>query len=146
MAKKSSAIQYSNEMQKVVDKLGLKEENVLYLNITKPHLDRILSGEKKVEFRELSDYYLKKVAFFNSKKEYIGDKPITHILFQNGMTNPPKRALVEMKQNIDKYEKVQNPEDPTTQFVLKEAEKEGFEINDEYLAFILGDVVFREFC
>lgn len=47
MAKKSNKIQYSNEMQKVVDKLGLREENVLYLNITKPHLDRILSGEKK---------------------------------------------------------------------------------------------------
>ena len=79
MAKK---IQYSPEMKKVIDELGLKDENIMYVNIIREPLERILSGEKTVEFRELSDFWLKKVANFNSKSEYINDKPITHILFQ----------------------------------------------------------------
>jgi len=64
MAKK---IQYTPEMKKVIDELGLKDENIMYINIIREPLERILSGEKTVEFRELSDFWLKKVANFNSK-------------------------------------------------------------------------------
>lgn len=143
MAKK---IQYSPEMKKVIDELGLKDENIMYVNIIREPLERILSGEKTVEFRELSDFWLKKVANFNSKGEYINDKPITHILFQNGMDKPPlaKRALVEMKYNIDKEEEIENPDSPKTQYILREAEKEGFAPDDTYLAIVLGKVIFRE--
>lgn len=143
MAKK---IQYSPEMKKVIDELGLKDENIMYVNIIREPLERILRGEKTVEFRDLSDFWLKKVANFNSKGEYVSDKPITHILFQNGMDKPPhaKRALVEMKYNIDKEEKIENPDSPKTQYILKEAEKEGFAPDDTYLAIALGKVIFRE--
>ena len=116
MAKK---IQYSPEMKKVIDELGLKDENIMYVNIIREPLERILSGEKTVEFRELSDFWLKKVP-------------------------NAKRALVEMKYNIDKEEKIENPDSPKTQYILREAEKEGFAPDDTYLAIALGKVIFRE--
>lgn len=143
MAKK---IQYSPEMKKVIDELGLKDENIMYVNIIREPLERILSGEKTVEFRDLIDYWLNKVAVFNRKGEHIDDKPIKYILFQNGMDPFPhsKRALVKFKDYLVKYEKVENPNSPTTKYVLEEAKKEGFAPGDTYLALMLGEVVFRE--
>lgn len=43
MAKKT---QYSPEMKKVIDELGLKDENIMYVNIIREPLERILRGEK----------------------------------------------------------------------------------------------------
>lgn len=143
MAKK---IQYSPEMKKIIDELGLKDENIMYVNIIREPLERILRGEKTVEFRDLSNFWLKKVAVINSKNEHVDDKPIKYILFQNGMDKLPnaKRVLVKFKDYRAKYEKVENPNDPITKIVLKEAQKEGFKKDDTYLALLLGDVVFRE--
>lgn len=143
MAKK---IQYTPEMKKVIDQLGLKDENIMYINIIREPLERILSGEKTVEFRDLIDFWLNKVAIFNHKGEHIDDRPIKYVLFQNGMDPFPysKRALVKFKDYLVKYEKVENPTAPLSKYVLKEAKKEGFAPDDTYLAIMLGEVVFRE--
>lgn len=162
----------SEKLQKVVTELGLKKENILYMNIQRPFLERILSEEKKVEFRDLSEYWLKKVNNYDKKTlDCIGAKPIKYILFQNGMSNiDAPRVLVELKNVIEKWAKDNkgNPVEIITRdrredrdsfrytieesrvkysHIFKEAEFEGFDINDEddeFLALELGKIVYRE--
>lgn len=166
------AIKMSEKLQKVVKELGLKEENILYMNIQRPFLERILSEEKKVEFRDLSEYWLKKLNNYDKKTlACIGAKPIKYILFQNGMNaESAPRALVESKNVIEKWSKDDkgNPAEVITRDrredrdsfrytieegkakyprVFQEAEFEDFDINDEdeeFLALELGKIVYRE--
>ena len=51
---------YSESMQSYMDANNIDPKRVCYLTIAKVHLERIVRGEKTVEFRDLSDHYLKK--------------------------------------------------------------------------------------
>ena len=160
----------SEKLQKVVAELGLKEENILYMNIQRPFLERILSEEKKVEFRDLSEYWLKKLNKYDKEGQWVDRKPIKYILFQNGMKNEGSpRVLIELKNTVEKWQKeAQDPPEITSRdkredrdsyrytiaegkakypHIFKEAEYEGFDINDdeeEFLALELGKIVYRE--
>lgn len=166
------AIKMSPKLQEVVTKLGLKEENILYMNIQRPFLERILSEDKKVEFRDLSEYWLKKLNNYNKKNwSFESPKPVKYILFQNGMKNEGSpRVLVELKGVLEKYAKDDNgnPAEVITRDkredsdsyrytieegklkypqIFEEAEFEGFDTNDleeEFLAFELGKIVYKE--
>lgn len=162
------AIKMSEKLQAVVKELGLKEENILYMNIQRPFLERILSEEKKVEFRDLSEYWLKKLNNYNKDKSYKNRKPIKYILFQNGMKNEGSpRVLVEYVRQIEKWGKTDkepaevingtlendksrmNVKEAKEKYprVFQEAEYEGYDINDdeeEFLALELGKIVYRE--
>ncbi len=159
------AIKMSEKLQAVVKELGLKEENILYMNIQRPFLERILSEEKKVEFRDLSEYWLKKLNNYNKDLSAKSVKPIKYILFQNGMkAEGAPRALVELKGQFHKYEAFKDEPrefiNPSLEagkrsftigkakveypHIFKEAEYEGFEENDEWLALELGKIVYRE--
>lgn len=138
------AVKFSGKMRQVVEELGLKEENILYLVMIQHHFDRIRSGEKVVEFRDYTDFYTKRLCEVKGG-EVVGDKPITHVLFQvgtkgNGMA---PRMLVEMKGYRAKEANVPAETD-LGKFIVKEAEKEGFSDADEYIGIALGRVVCEE--
>lgn len=162
------AIKMSEKLLVVVEKLGIKEENILYMNIQRPFLERILSEEKKVEFRDLSEYWLKKLNNYNKDKSYKSRKPIKYILFQNGMKSEgAPRVLVEYIRQVEKWGKdANNPaeiisnctNDEKYRMTIKEgkekysnvfieAEREGFDVkddNEEFLALELGKIIYRE--
>ncbi|MDR1652504.1 MAG: hypothetical protein LBS01_02410 [Prevotellaceae bacterium] len=129
-------IKFSKEMQAKVDELGLKPENIVYLPIAQRHLKRIVDGSKKVEFRERSAFYQDK--FYDYKKEV--EKPVTHILFQGGYNPDSPRVLIEF---IKYGEHVKNAK-INSPIGAKEAEIEGFTLEDEYIGLILGEVVCKE--
>lgn len=138
--KKKKHMNYSAELQNVIDDLGLKKENILYLPIAQVHLDRIREGSKTIEFREPSDFYLRKLAKFDKDGNFIEMKPLTHILFQGGYNPESPRMLIEFTNVLEKFEKVENPEEPETIKLLAEAEKEGFSSEDVYLGLFLGKI------
>lgn len=136
---------FSPELKKKIDELGLKKENILFLTIQRDPLNRILAGSKTVEFRELSNYYIKKLCVMKDGVD-VADKPITHILFQNGYSMTVPRALVEFETYFGKYSHNDDikENDSLTLRALREAEIEGFEPEDQYIAIFLGEPVFVE--
>lgn len=138
------AVKFSSKMRQVIDHLAIRDENILYLNVMRQHFDRIRSCEKVVEFRDYTDFYTKKLCEVR-RGEVVGDKPITHVLFQAGMKGDGKapRMLVEMKGYRAKEAHV-SAETDLGRFIVKEAEKEGFSDADEYIGIALGRVVCEE--
>ena len=85
---------YSDRMQAYMAENGIDAKGVVYLTIAREPLERIVSGDKTVEFRDLSDHYIKK--FFKVEGDaVVGLKPFTHVLFQAGYSATSPRALVE---------------------------------------------------
>lgn len=134
---------YSEAMKAYMDANNINPKNVLYLPIAQVHLRRIASGEKIVEFREDSDFYLKK--FYNvANNEITTLKPITHMLFQGGYSPTSPRVLVQF---VDCKVKEPNAGDPITEIgwvMDREALREGFEPEDGWLGIALGKVEFVE--
>ncbi len=127
----------------------IKKENIMYLPIAEPFFSRILNGAKKVEFRALTDFYLRKLMKIGKNGEDLGDKPIKYVDFRNGYKNASEcpRILVELKdwfvrdQSIPKEQRTRKIE-PSVQ---KEIQKEGFDDEtDEFIAFVLGGVVAKD--
>ncbi|MFJ1411707.1 hypothetical protein [Capnocytophaga canimorsus] len=161
------AIKMSPKLQEVVTKLGIKQENILYINVLRPFFERILSEEKKVEFRDLSEWWLKKINNYDKKTlAFVSPKPVKYILFQNGMSNAEApRLLIELVNPVQKWAKDgkgnpaevinNNLPNETRKMtisegkvkypqIFKEAEYEGFKKDDEWLAFELGKIVYKE--
>lgn len=132
---------YSSEMQATVDSLGIKDENVLYLPIARVHLDRIRSKEKRVEFRDATWFYLKKLCKFDKNDNFVEEKPITHILFQAGYNAQSPRLLVSIK---DWFVKEAGSKAESKAEYMPDAEYEGFTYEDEYLALVVGDLLHEE--
>ena len=52
---------YTPELQEKITQLGLQKENILYLTIQNVYLHDIRTGQKNVEYRDLTDFYLIKM-------------------------------------------------------------------------------------
>lgn len=134
---------YSESMQSYMDANNIDPKRVCYLTIAKVHLDRIVRGEKKIEFRDLSDHYLKK--FFEiSGDEVTGVKPFTHVLFQVGYSADAPRALVEFNGAGTKEAEQKSPLTERGKRAYAEAEAEGFTLDDEWIGIELGQVCISE--
>jgi hypothetical protein len=85
----------------------MSENKVLKLTLKKKWFDMILSGEKKEEYREVKDFWMKRIvgvkgcgtSYNFSILNNIGNKCIeyTHIEFTNGYGAKMPRILVECK-------------------------------------------------
>jgi hypothetical protein len=118
---------------------GIDAKSVVYLTIAREPLERIISGDKTVEFRDLSDHYLKKL--FKVEGDAVVDvKPFTHVLFQAGYSATSPRALVEFQDAGAKEESQKAPVSPMGKRMFAEAEVEGFTVDDEWVAIALGKV------
>jgi hypothetical protein len=88
---------YTPELQSKIDELALKKENILYLKMKNEYWHEIRVGEKDVEYRDVTDFYLSKLFSKDKAKNYAEMKPITHILFQGGYNADSPRMLIECK-------------------------------------------------
>ena len=52
---------YTPELQSKIDELALKKENILYLTMKNEYWHEIRVGEKDVEYRDVTDFYLSKL-------------------------------------------------------------------------------------
>lgn len=155
---------YSAKLQKKIDQLAIQKENVLYLPIAMEHLNRIRNKSKTVEFRTLSDFYLRKINKYDKQHQFVAAKPLKYVLFQGGYNADSPRLLVELKDPVEKYnayenlpaeiinsklqdgKRVMTIEEGKKKYpnIFKEAMVEGFMEDDEFLALQLGDIVFEE--
>ena len=130
---------YSDLMQAYMAENDIDAKAVVYLTIAREPLERIVSGDKTVEFRDLSDHYIKK--FFAVEGDaVVGVKPFTHVLFQAGYSATSPRALVEFQDAGAKEESQKAPVSPMGKRMFAEAEVEGFTVDDEWVAIALGKV------
>ena len=130
---------YSDRMKAYMAENGIDAKGVVYLTIAREPLERIISGDKTVEFRSLSDHYLKKL-FMVEGDTVVGVKPFTHVLFQAGYSATSPRALVEFQDAGAKEESQKAPVSPMGKRMFAEAEVEGFTVDDEWVAIALGKV------
>lgn len=130
---------YSDRMKAYMAENGIDAKSVVYLTIAREPLERIISGDKTVEFRDLSDHYIKK--FFKVEGDaVVGVKPFTHVLFQAGYSATSPRALVEFNGAGTKEAEQKTPLTERGKKVYAEAEREGFAVDDEWLGIELGKV------
>lgn len=130
---------YSDRMKAYMAENGIDAKAVVYLTIAREPLERIVSGDKTVEFRDLSDHYIKK--FFEVEGDaVVGVKPFTHVLFQAGYSATSPRALVEFAGAGTKEADQKSPLTERGKRVYAEAEREGFTEDDEWLGIELGKV------
>ena len=136
---KNKLMNYSVKMQAYMAENGIDAKKVVYLTIAHDPLERILSGAKTVEFRDLSDHYIKKF-FVVEGDAVVGAKPFTHVLFQAGYSATSPRALVEFAGAGTKEAEQKSPLTERGKHAYAEAEREGFTEDDEWLGIELGKV------
>lgn len=134
---------YSDRMKAYMAENGIDAKAVVYLTIAREPLERIVSGDKKVEFRDFSDYYVKKLLVV-SDDEVVDAKPFTHILFQAGYSSTAPRALVEIADIKIKLPEDTAPQSAVGKAMYAEAEVEGFEIDDAWIGISIGAVLLSE--
>lgn len=88
---------YSKQFQDKIDELGITKDDWLYLPIKNEYLHEIRSGQKNVEYRELSEHYLQKLFVKDSKGQYGKLKDKTHLLLQGGYNADSPRMLIQLK-------------------------------------------------
>lgn len=88
---------YSKQFQDKIDELGITKDDWLYLPIKNEYLHEIRSGQKNVEYRELSEHYLQKLFVKDSKGQYGKLKHKTHLLLQGGYNADSPRMLIQLK-------------------------------------------------
>ncbi|MBK0383319.1 hypothetical protein I5M32_10140 [Pedobacter sp. SD-b] len=88
---------YGPRLQEIIKQLGLAKENILYLTINNSFLHDIRLGEKNVEYRDLTDFYLQRFFKKDGKGNYTIPKNITHLLLQGGYLSNSPRMLVQLK-------------------------------------------------
>jgi len=136
---------FPEKLQEIIEKNGIKKENILFLRIAGVHLKRIADGSKVVEFRELKDYYLSRLQVKDKNGDFVKLKPLTHILFQGGYNPDSPYMLIEMTDwhtNSAEGDIGYFPEEMA--FLKREAEKEGFGPEDEYIGLFLGKILYSQ--
>lgn len=82
------------------------EKKVLTLSVKKEWFDKIVSGEKKEEYREIKPYWIKRlttnceVVYDVEAETYCGKvlyRPYTHVLFINGYGDDKPRVEKEIE-------------------------------------------------
>jgi hypothetical protein len=106
------------------------KEPELILIIDTQNFNEILDGSKKEDYRELSDFYAKKL-MVKKDGEYVGFKPIDKVCFALGYVSTRKLMTVEVKSiNIDRF----------LNFI-----PEGFQRGDEVFTIELGKIIDKNF-
>ena len=90
-------LKLSPELQKVTDDLGVSNEEICFMTISKDNLDDMRSGIKNVEYRDNSAYWNEKFFIADRAGNVSLKKNYTHLLFQNGYNPDSPRVLIELK-------------------------------------------------
>lgn len=122
---------YSKELQEKIDELGLVKENILYMTIANEFLHAIRIGEKNVEYRDLTDFYLKKLFKRDKSGNYSEMKPIKYLLLQGGYSATSPRMLVELKGWVIKGKNYPN-----------DLVRDNYPIYDDSINLLLGEIAY----
>lgn len=125
-------MQYAPALLATINSLGLAKENILYLTIQNVFLHEIRIGEKNVEYRDLTPFYMAKLFKKGKNGALTTPKPITHLLLQGGYSLHSPRLLVELK-GWDINGNV---------FPHQDIKLDGHACYDECINLILGKVVY----
>jgi len=71
--------------------------NELYLVLQKKWFDMILSGEKKEEYRDFTEYYVSRLGVLDKDGELIDTKKFDTVRFQLGYRKNAPQIVVECK-------------------------------------------------
>ena len=107
----------------------IDKKEVLYLTIMKVFFDQIINGEKTKEYREPTDYWIRRLFVVEGDK-VLRLKPFRYVRLCVGYHKDREEALVEIK-NIGFYEFINDIPD-------------GFEKGDKSLVIELGEVVSKK--
>lgn len=158
----------SNAIKDALHGHQLEETDLLCLQISDEVLDRIVAGRKRVDFRELTDYYEQLLfpGFDESLPSTRLPKPYRVALFQSTSPEGTRSTLVRLPQihfndeERRRYDRSESPviidyygtdEDETEVMadivgdeIAQEAYNEGLEDGDPFYAILLGEVLLDE--
>lgn len=161
-------INLSSEMREALDEHDLREKDLLHLPISDEDLDRIVAGHKRVDFRDLTEYYDQKLFPPYDEKELATSiaKPYKAVLFQSGEGEGARRTLVTLPQiaftgeESELYHRSESPviidyygdeypeecamADIVGDEIAQEAFNEGLDDSDQFFAILLGEVLLDE--
>ena len=158
----------SNAIKDALHGHQLEETDLLCLQISDEVLDRIVAGRKRVDFRELTEYYEQLLfpSFDESLPSTRLPKPYKVVLFRSTSPEGTRSTLVRLPQihfndeERRRYDRSESPviidyygtdEDETEVMadivgdeIAQEAYNEGLEDGDPFFAILLGEVLLDE--
>lgn len=93
---------YSPALEAFITEKNISKKEILYLTILNSFLQDIRNGDKNVEYRDLTDFYLQRFFKKNAQGKYAEPKKITHLLLQCGYSANSPRMLIQLN-GIDKF-------------------------------------------
>lgn len=112
---------------------------ILYLQIKKEHLDKILSREKLKEFREIRPKNAKKYCLFEENGELIGPVLYDAIQFYNGYD--PSRPELLIKINESEINLIEDEQGELITYI-----EDGVEYIESEAVYTLGEIICKKNC
>lgn len=75
----------------------IDKKDVLYLTIKKVFFDQIISGDKTEEYRDPTDYWIRRLMYVDKNDNVTGFKPFKYVRLCVGYNKDREEALVEIK-------------------------------------------------
>jgi superfamily II DNA or RNA helicase len=120
---------YSTALEAIIAQKNISKNELLYLTIKNEFLDEIRKGEKNVEYRDLTEFYLQSFFGKDAKGKYTESKKLTHLLLQGGYSANSPRMLVQLKGIV--INKAKYPVNLNTQ---------AFDCYQDCINLLLGDI------
>ena len=94
--------------------------NELYLVLQKKWFDQILSGEKKEEYRDFTEYYVSRLGVLDKDGELIDTKKFDAVRFQLGYRKNAPQIVLECKDVLIEVDEDNSDEitDENSNFVI----------------------------
>jgi hypothetical protein len=92
----------------------MTNEKILHLTLKKVWFDKIKSGEKKEEYREIKHYWIKRLYVLYM----VRPKDFDYVVFRNGYSKNAPTVKVEFK-GIDRAYNIETPIGKGDYFVIK---------------------------
>ncbi|MCT3674453.1 ASCH domain-containing protein [Elizabethkingia anophelis] len=80
-------------------------KNELYLVLTKEWFDKILSGEKKEEYRAMTNFYISRLGVIDEEGDLVDTKQYDTVRFQLGYGKEAPQMVVECKDVLIEHDK-----------------------------------------
>ena len=90
-------MKYTIELEQVLSERQIKKENIVYMTIKQIYLQQMREGTKTVEYRDTTNFYIKKFFKMSTANRIEIQKSTTHLLLQGGYNPDSPRILIELK-------------------------------------------------
>jgi hypothetical protein len=90
-------MKYTIKLEQVLSEKQIKKDNIVYMTIKQIYLQQMREGTKTVEYRDTTNFYIKKFFKMNTANRIETQKSTTHLLLQGGYNPDSPRILIELK-------------------------------------------------